>query len=154
MACQKLMVTPPCATACPTGADEPAAVCPAASQLPKAASVLGVLVRAGQAEREGAVRVEVLHLEAERLGVEVDGHGIVAPDEHDLYEAQRSVFLDPNDPEVIAAAEQAGIARDWIDENDMACEDLQVADLNGDGKVDIIAAGRNSHNLKIYWNKN
>lgn len=42
----------------------------------------------------------------------------------------------------------------WIDENDMACEDLQVADLDGDGKKDIIAAGRSSHNLKIYWNKN
>ncbi|HKS47743.1 MAG TPA: nitrate reductase subunit beta, partial [Amycolatopsis sp.] len=36
-------------------------------------------------------------------------------DEHDLYEAQRKVFLDPNDPAVIAAAERAGIPRDWID---------------------------------------
>lgn len=42
----------------------------------------------------------------------------------------------------------------WIDENGMACEDLQIADLNGDGKKEIIAAGRASHNLKIYWNKN
>ena len=42
----------------------------------------------------------------------------------------------------------------WIDENGMACEDLQTADLNGDGKKDIIAAGRATHNLKIYWNKN
>ncbi|MBA4055108.1 MAG: hypothetical protein C0490_10375 [Marivirga sp.] len=42
----------------------------------------------------------------------------------------------------------------WIDENGMACEDLQIADLNGDGKKDIIAAGRASHNLKIYWNRN
>lgn len=42
----------------------------------------------------------------------------------------------------------------WIDENGMACEDLQIADLNGDGKNDIIASGRSSHNLKIYWNKN
>lgn len=42
----------------------------------------------------------------------------------------------------------------WIDENGMACEDLQVADLDGDGKADIIAAGRASHNLKIYWNRN
>ncbi|MEJ1238182.1 FG-GAP-like repeat-containing protein [Chryseolinea sp. T2] len=41
----------------------------------------------------------------------------------------------------------------WIDENGMACEDLQVADLNGDGKNDIVAAGRATHNLKIYWNK-
>ncbi len=42
----------------------------------------------------------------------------------------------------------------WIDDNDMACEDLQVADLNGDGKADIIAAGRATKNLKIYWNRN
>jgi nitrate reductase beta subunit len=36
-------------------------------------------------------------------------------DDHDLYEAQRSVFLDPDDPEVVREAEQAGIPRDWID---------------------------------------
>ena len=41
----------------------------------------------------------------------------------------------------------------WIDKNDMACEDLKVADLNQDGKPDIIAAGRSTKNLKIYWNK-
>lgn len=42
----------------------------------------------------------------------------------------------------------------WIDDNGMACEDLQVADLDGDGKPEVIAAGRASHNLKIYWNRN
>ncbi len=36
-------------------------------------------------------------------------------DDHGLYEAQRDVFLDPNDPDVIREAEKAGIARDWID---------------------------------------
>ena len=41
----------------------------------------------------------------------------------------------------------------WIDRNGMACEDLKIADLNGDGKKDIIAAGRSTHNLKIYWNQ-
>ncbi|MGV3504713.1 MAG: FG-GAP repeat domain-containing protein [Adhaeribacter sp.] len=41
----------------------------------------------------------------------------------------------------------------WIDDNGMATEDLQVHDLNGDGKPDIIAAGRATKNLKIYWNK-
>src|ERR1039457_3011969 len=35
--------------------------------------------------------------------------------EHDLYEAQRDVFLDPRDPAVVAEAEKAGIPRDWID---------------------------------------
>lgn len=41
----------------------------------------------------------------------------------------------------------------WIDENGIACEDMQVMDLNGDGKLDIIASGRSTHNLKIYWNR-
>jgi hypothetical protein len=41
----------------------------------------------------------------------------------------------------------------WIDEDGIACEDLQVMDLNGDGKLDIIASGRFTHNLKIYWNR-
>lgn len=42
----------------------------------------------------------------------------------------------------------------WIDKNGMACEDLQAADLNGDGKPELIASGRATKNLKIYWNKN
>jgi hypothetical protein len=40
-----------------------------------------------------------------------------------------------------------------IDDNQMACEDLKVADLNGDGKLDIIAAGRKTKNVIIYWNR-
>ncbi len=40
-----------------------------------------------------------------------------------------------------------------IDWGGMATEDLTVADLNGDGQPDIVAAGRSTHNLKIYWNK-
>lgn len=41
----------------------------------------------------------------------------------------------------------------WIDKNGMACEDLQAADLDGDGKLDLIASGRSTKNLKIFWNK-
>ncbi len=40
-----------------------------------------------------------------------------------------------------------------IDDNEMACEDLVLADLNGDGKLDIIAAGRATKNVKIYFNE-
>lgn len=43
--------------------------------------------------------------------------------------------------------------RHWIDQNGMACEDLRVADLDGDGRDDIVASGRSTHNLKIYWNR-
>jgi hypothetical protein len=35
----------------------------------------------------------------------------------------------------------------------MACEDLQAADLDGDGDLDIIAAGRATLNVLIYWNQ-
>ncbi|MEO2023134.1 MAG: VCBS repeat-containing protein, partial [Pirellulaceae bacterium] len=40
-----------------------------------------------------------------------------------------------------------------IDENGMATEDLRAADLDGDGRLDIVAAGRSTNNLKIYWNR-
>ncbi|MHC4995666.1 MAG: FG-GAP repeat domain-containing protein [Planctomycetota bacterium] len=40
-----------------------------------------------------------------------------------------------------------------IDDNVMACEDLKLADLNGDGKPEIIAAGRATKNAIIYWNE-
>ena len=46
-----------------------------------------------------------------------------------------------------------GEAEDWVDDNGMACEDLKVADLNGDSWLDIIAAGRATKNVKIYWNQ-
>ena len=40
-----------------------------------------------------------------------------------------------------------------IDWGGMATEDLTAADLNGDGRPEIVAAGRATHNLKIYWNE-
>jgi hypothetical protein len=40
-----------------------------------------------------------------------------------------------------------------IDEGGMACEDALAADLNGDGRLDIVAGGRATHNVRIYWNR-
>ena len=46
--------------------------------------------------------------------------------------------------------------RDWttllVDDNHMACEDLKIADLDGDGLPEIVAAGRATNNLIVYWN--
>lgn len=39
-----------------------------------------------------------------------------------------------------------------IDDNTMACEDLLLADLDGNGRLDIVAAGRATKNLKVYFN--
>lgn len=36
---------------------------------------------------------------------------------------------------------------------EVAVEDLKVRDLDGDGKPEIVAAGRQTHNLVIFWNK-
>lgn len=41
----------------------------------------------------------------------------------------------------------------WVDDNGMACEDLKVVDLNGDSRLDIVASGRATKNVKIYWNQ-
>jgi hypothetical protein len=41
--------------------------------------------------------------------------------------------------------------RQIIDEG-VAVEDLTAADLNGDGKIDIVAVGRKTGNARIYWN--
>jgi hypothetical protein len=40
-----------------------------------------------------------------------------------------------------------------IDDGGMATEDLMVGDFNRDGLPDIVASGRATHNLKIYWNE-
>ena len=40
-----------------------------------------------------------------------------------------------------------------IDEGTMACEDLRLADLDGDGRLDIVAAGRRTSNVIVYWNR-
>jgi hypothetical protein len=38
-----------------------------------------------------------------------------------------------------------------LDDKGMGSEDAICADLNGDGKVDIVAVGRSTKNVKIYW---
>lgn len=40
-----------------------------------------------------------------------------------------------------------------VDDTGMACEDLRLADLDGDGRLDIVAAGRSTRNLRVYFNR-
>lgn len=50
----------------------------------------------------------------------------------------------------------SGAAPAWqkhdLDMGGVAVEDLACADLDGDDKPDIVAVGRATHNVKIYWN--
>lgn len=53
------------------------------------------------------------------------------------------------------AADAAGTTwrRTLLDPGGVAVEDLAAADLDGDGRVDIVAVGRATKNVRIYWNE-
>ncbi|WP_165250738.1 FG-GAP repeat domain-containing protein [Paludisphaera soli] len=65
----------------------------------------------------------------------------------------------PRGPGVFAFApgpagdEGSSFERHAIDDGGMACEDAVAADLDGDGRPDVIAGGRATHNVRIYWNR-
>ena len=46
-----------------------------------------------------------------------------------------------------------GFDKHVVDDGGIAAEDLVAADLDGDGKIDLVAGGRETHNLRIYWNR-
>jgi hypothetical protein len=43
-------------------------------------------------------------------------------------------------------------SKTMVDAGSMATEDLIVGDFNGDRRPDIVASGRSTRNIKIYWN--
>jgi hypothetical protein len=51
------------------------------------------------------------------------------------------------------ASDSLAFNRHVIDDGGIACEDAVAHDLDGDGRTDIIAGGRATHNVRIYWNK-
>lgn len=57
----------------------------------------------------------------------------------------------------VGIALYAAVGQRWIkvlvDDDGMACEDLCLADLNGDGRLDIVASGRSTKNVKLYLNE-
>jgi hypothetical protein len=63
-------------------------------------------------------------------------------------------FNDPRGVRVYRSRDSSGKAweRLLVDPGGVAVEDLTVADLDGDGRPDIIAVGRQTGNVRIYWN--
>jgi len=68
------------------------------------------------------------------------------PTKDDTFTEKRGVRLYRHDPKT----------KKWeryiLEDGGVAVEDLTVADLNGDGKPDIVAVGRATGNARIYWN--
>lgn len=64
----------------------------------------------------------------------------------------RGVFVySPESP--TGNASDATWTKHVIDDKEMAAEDVAAADLKGDGNIDIVAVGRATHNIRIYWNE-
>lgn len=55
---------------------------------------------------------------------------------------------------VFASDDDAGTkwSKHVIDDGGVAVEDALAADFNGDGRIDLVAGGRATHNVKIYFN--
>jgi len=92
---------------------------------------------------------------------DLDGDG-----DDELIVGQRDKSSDPNrtpsgpgvlvyDPKrmKLSANKPLSFTRHVIDDGGVGCEDLVAADLDGDGRPDILAGGRSTHNVKIYWNR-
>ena len=128
----------------------------------------------GEVRRQGQLTAGILPMHGNKVTVATDGGIPVLLDEslnagHALAIAD---VLGKNRPQIIAGwrspdkngkvgirlfvsgeSAESPWTKHPIDDNTMACEDLKVADLNGDGHLDIIAAGRATKNLVIYWNE-
>ena len=52
-----------------------------------------------------------------------------------------------------ASADGQTWSKQVVDDGGVAVEDALAADLNGDGLLDLIAGGRATHNVKLYFQR-
>jgi hypothetical protein len=88
------------------------------------------------------------------------GHALAMGDVMNVRNGQDQIIVGWREPDKngqtgirIFIASKTGWTSHWIDEGGMACEDLTIADLNNDSIPEIIASGRASKNVKVYWYK-
>lgn len=87
----------------------------------------------------------------------IQGHGVICDDFLGRGDDQIAVGWrgtkkdDPVGVKLFQRGENGEWSGTLIDDG-MACEDLEAADIDGDGKLDLIACGRRTNNLRIYFN--
>jgi len=72
--------------------------------------------------------------------------------DHDLARLPNAMGVVAYDPRPDAGRALA-FDRHAVDDGGVAAEDLVAADLDGDGRTDLVAGGRETHNVKVYRNR-